>query len=200
MLKVGLTGGIGCGKTTVANLFAGWGVPIIDADVIAHDLVQPHQPALAKIQENWGDRMLNADGSLCRPCLRELVFSHPEEKQKLEAIMHPLIFQTMQTAIKQIDAQYCLLAIPLLFETQMTQLVDRILVVDCPVESQIRRVEKRDHLPLGQIQAIIASQVSREYRISHADDLIENTENNGKLAEQVKKLHNLYLSISNFQD
>lgn len=200
MLKVGLTGGIGCGKTTVAKLFEELGVPVIDADEISHHLVQVGQPALATIAKVFGAEMLNSDGSLNRSHLRNLVFSHPEDKAKLESILHPLIFQAIQTSVEMLDTQYCLICIPLLFETQMTQLVDRILVVDCPEETQILRVRQRDHLAREQIQAIIHSQVSREYRITHANELIENTESNDKLAEQVKKLHNLYLSISNCQD
>lgn len=200
MLKVGLTGGIGCGKTTVSELFAELGVAVIDADLIARRLVQPGQPALRQIVAMWGKDMLESDGSLNRSRLRERVFSQPETKQALEALLHPLIFQAMRTEMAVLNDPYCLLAIPLLFETQMTALADRILVIDCPTQLQIERVRRRDQLSTGQIEAIIASQVSREYRLAHADDLIENTASNDKLAEDVKKLHNLYLSFSNCQD
>lgn len=197
MLKIGLTGGIGCGKSTVADLFAQLAVPVIDADLIAHKLVEAGQPALAQIRQVFGPEILNPCGSLDRARLREIVFSNPEAKQKLEDILHPLIYRTVQAAIEELNAPYCLICIPLLFETNMAHLPDRILVIDCPPETQIERVEKRDHLSKNRIQSIIDSQVSRAYRISNADDLIDNSDTDDTLAVQVKKLHNLYLSISN---
>lgn len=196
MLKIGLTGGIGCGKTTVARLFAELGSPIIDADQIAHELVAKGQPALKQIDQQFDAGILNPDGSLNRSRLREIVFSDPAQKQKLESILHPLVYQAIQTELERLNAPYCIIAIPLLFETNMTHFVDRVLVVDCPVETQIARVRKRDQLSLERIQSIIDSQVSRDVRKSHADDLIDNSESDYRLAEQVKKLHNLYLSLS----
>jgi len=200
MLKVGLTGGIGCGKTTVALLFAQHGVPIIDADTIAHALVQQGQPTLAEITQIWGQVILKEDGTLDRARLRDLIFACPDAKHKLESLLHPLVFRDIQTAIENVTADYCLISIPLLFETSMTSLVDRVLVIDCPTETQIMRVKLRDQLSREQILAIIDTQVTRDFRTTHADDLIENTETNDRLAEQVKKLHNLYLSISHCQD
>lgn len=197
MLKIGLTGGIGCGKSTVARLFAHLGVPVIDADLIAHKLVEAGQPALAQIRQAFGPEILDPGGSLDRARLREIVFSNPEAKQKLEGILHPLIYRAIQAAIEELNTPYCLICIPLLFETNMAHLPDRILVIDCPPETQIERVEKRDHLSKNRIQSIIDSQVSRAYRIKHADDLIDNSDTDDTLAVQVKKLHNLYLSISN---
>ena len=197
MLKVGLTGGIGCGKSTVANIFAQLNIPIVDADLIAHRLVEKGQPALTQIQQEFGTAILNQEGSMDRKKLREIVFSEPEKKQKLESILHPLIYQAMQTQLDQLNAPYCIICIPLLFETGMTSFVDRVLVIDCPVEIQIDRVRSRDNLQLERIQSIIDSQVSRIFRMTHADDLIDNSETGAKLAEQVKRLHNLYLSISN---
>jgi dephospho-CoA kinase len=196
MLKIGLTGGIGCGKTTVARLFAELGGPVIDADQIAHQLVAKGQPALAQIARQFGADILDADGSLNRSRLREIVFSDPAQKQKLESILHPLVYQSIQAELERLSAPYCIIAIPLLFETNMAHFVDRVLVVDCPVEIQIARVRKRDQLTLERIQSIIDSQVSRDFRKSHADDLIDNSESDYRLAEQVKKLHNLYLSLS----
>ncbi|MFZ2451543.1 MAG: dephospho-CoA kinase [Methylovulum miyakonense] len=200
MLKIGLTGGIGCGKSTVANLFSQLDVPIIDADIISRNLVQPGQPALAAIRQVFGERILNIDGSLDRSHLRDIIFADAEAKQKLESILHPLVYQAILAAVGQTISRYCVICIPLLFETKMTRLADRILVIDCPTETQVMRVRQRDHLSDGQIQAIIGSQVPRDFRIANANDLIENTGTNDKLAEQVKKLHNLYLSISNCQD
>ncbi len=196
MLKIGLTGGIGSGKTTVANLFAAYQVPIIDADLIAHSLVAKGLPALAQITQAFGVSILNPDGTLDRKKLGQLIFASPEDKRTLEAILHPQIYHTLQHEVAQLNAPYCLLCIPLLFETNMTACVDRIVVVDCAVDTQLKRVKARDQLPESTIQAIINSQVSRALRLAAADDVIDNSETGGKLAEQVKRLHNLYLSIS----
>ncbi len=200
MLKIGLTGGIGCGKTTVAKVFAQLNIPVIDADEIAHQLVANGQPALDQIQQEFGTDILNPDGSLNRKKLSELIFSDPKQKQKLESILHPLVYQTIQAELEQLNAPYCIICIPLLFETDMVHFVDRVLVVDCPVEMQIERVKNRDHLTIERIQSIIDNQVSRELRKEKADDLIDNSVTNYRLAEQVKKLHNLYLSLSDHQD
>jgi dephospho-CoA kinase len=196
MLKVGLTGGIGCGKTTVSNLFAGLGVPVLDADQIARELTEKGQPALEQIREAFGEQILNQDGSLNRVQLKRTIFADTQQKQKLEAILHPLIFAALTARINQLNAPYCILSIPLLFETKLEPIVDRVLVVDCPVEQQIDRVSKRDKLDIKVIQAIIHSQISRDYRLKHADDLLDNSQADNTLAEQVKKLHNLYLSLS----
>jgi len=196
MLRVGLTGGIGCGKTTVSNLFAGFGVPILDADQVARELTEKGQPALDRIREAFGGQILNADGSLNRLQLKRIIFADAEQKRKLEAMLHPLIWAALNAKSAQLAAPYCILSIPLLFETKMEAIVDRILVVDCPVELQIERVSQRDRLAIETIRAIIDSQVHRDYRLAHADDLLDNSQTDNTLAEQVKKLHNLYLSIS----
>ncbi|MDO9423483.1 MAG: dephospho-CoA kinase [Methylobacter sp.] len=200
MLKVGLTGGIGSGKSTVARIFSELNVPVLDADEIAHRLVEKGQPALAQIRQEFGPAILNPDGSLNRKNLRELVFSDLEQKQKLESILHPLIYKTLQAELEQLIAPYCIISIPLLFETGMAHLVGRILVIDCPVETQIERVKTRDRLTVARIQSIIDNQVSRAFRKAKADDLIDNSNADYRLAEQVKKLHNLYLSLSAYQD
>ncbi|MGZ5015331.1 MAG: dephospho-CoA kinase [Methylobacter sp.] len=200
MLKVGLTGGIGCGKSTVARIFADLDVPVLDADQVAHRLVEKGQPALTQIQQVFGAAILNPDGSLNRNRLREIVFSDIEQKKKLESILHPLVYKTLQTELEQLDDPYCIISIPLLFETAMTHFVDRILVIDCPVETQIERVRSRDNLSVERIQSIIDNQVSRAFRKTKADDLIDNSTNDYRLAEQVKKLHNLYISLSACRD
>ncbi|MEI7995645.1 MAG: dephospho-CoA kinase [Methylococcaceae bacterium] len=200
MLKIGLTGGIGCGKSTVAEIFGQFRTPVIDADEIAHRLVAVGQPALAQIQQKFGADALNPDGSLNRGLLRELIFSDDKQKQKLEAILHPLVYQSIQTEVAQLDAPYCIICIPLLFETNMAHLVDRVLVVDCSIETQIERLQKRDNMTVERIRSIIDSQVSRDFRKAHANDLIDNSETNDRLAEAVKKLHNFYLSLSTCQD
>jgi dephospho-CoA kinase len=196
VLKIGLTGGIGCGKSTVAQLFANYHVPLIDADDIAHQVVAIGQPALQTIQQTFGEQSLNADGSLNRDFIRELVFTQPEKKQQLEAIIHPLVYQTIAEQVVLLNAPYCLISVPLLFETQKAAAVNRVLVIDCPVETQIKRVMARDKLTVERVQSIINSQVTRDFRLSHADEIIDNSETVTKLAQQVEKLHNLYLSLS----
>jgi dephospho-CoA kinase len=196
MLIIGLTGGIGCGKTTVARLFAELAVPIIDADEISRQLVAKGQSALFEIQQVFGAGILNLDGTLNRKTLREIVFANPKQKHQLEAILHPRVYQAIEMQIKQLTAPYCIICIPLLFETNKTDAVTRILVIDCPEAIQMQRVKSRDDLPEEMIQSIIDSQVPRTVRLNRADDIIDNSGSDAGLAEQVKKLHNLYLSIS----
>ena len=201
MLKVGLTGGIGCGKSTITTLFKDLNVPVIDADEISHDLVKPGNPTLDLIKNIFGSHVINPiDGSLNRKYLREIIFSDMHAKQQLENILHPLIYQTIKVKLAQLINPYTIVSIPLLLETGMTDLVDRILVIDCSVECQIKRVKKRDNIDASIIQSIIDSQVSRSARVLKADDLIDNSGSIDKLAEQVKKLHNLYILISHYQD
>ncbi len=195
MLKIGLTGGIGCGKSTVAALFHNYGIPVIDADVIAHQLTQPGQPALADIAQVFGNHVMNSDGSLHRGQVRELIFSDAEKKQQLESILHPLIFAQMQTQIALLTAPYCLVCIPLLIEKHKTAFVDRVLVVDCSTSLQLERVKMRDNLTTLQIEAIIAAQASRAERLQAADDIIDNSNSAVQLAQQVKTLHNSYLNL-----
>jgi len=199
-LKIGLTGGIACGKSTVAKIFIELGAPVIDADDIAHRLVERGRPALAAIQQEYGNEILNPNGSLNRDRLREIVFSDARQKQKLESILHPLVYKTIQLELEQLNSPYCIIVVPLLFETGMAHFVDRILVVDCSVEIQVERVGRRDNLSTERIQSIVNSQVSRAFRIANADDLIENSEMDDRLAERIKKLHNLYLSLSDCRD
>ena len=200
MLKIGLTGGIGSGKSTVSKIFQQINIPVIDADKIAHQLVAVGQPALAKIQQEYGSNILNPDGTLNRKQLKELIFSDDLQKQKLEAILHPLIYQAIQKQINALNTPYCIICIPLLFEADMTNLVDRILVIDCPVEVQIKRLLKRDNMTIERIQSIIDSQVSRAFRKSMANDLLDNTLSNESLAQQIKKLHNRYNLLSNYPE
>ena len=201
MLKIGLTGGICCGKSTVSRIFETLNIPVIDADEIAHQLVAIDQPALAELQRLFSSNILNKDGSLNRSMLRELIFSDPKKKQLLENLLHPLIYEALNEAIKQIkNTPYCIICVPLLLETNMTHLVDRILVVDCSVETQIMRLQKRDNMSLKSIQSIIDNQVTRTFRRAKADDLIDNSENNNRLAEHIKTLHNFYHSLSTRQD
>jgi len=196
MLKIGLTGGIGSGKSTITALFSNYNIPIIDADIIAHQLVAPGQPALNLLQQAFGAAILNSDGSLNRKQLRDIIFSDADKKAQLESIMHPLIFQQMQAEYQQQNSPYSILCIPLLIETKMTSFVDHILVVDCDVETQIERVKQRDQLSTERILSIIASQIDRKTRLSYANDIIDNSKSTTQLAEQVKKLHNQYLLLN----
>ncbi|HUL12127.1 MAG TPA: dephospho-CoA kinase [Methylococcaceae bacterium] len=195
MLKIGLTGGLGCGKTTVANLFAAKGVPVLDADQIARELVEPGQPALAAIVREFGEEFLEA-GQLNRVRLREVVFQCPERKRQLESILHPMVFDAMQRQLATLRSDYCILCIPLLLETKQQAFVDRILVVDCPVELQYERVKNRDGLEMTEIGRIIQSQVSRQERLAAATEVIENSGHMEQLVEQVEKLHRMYRTLA----
>ena len=194
MLKIGLTGGIGCGKTTAANLFIELGIPVIDADVIAHTLVNKGQPALGQIEKTFGSTIINENGALNRKKLGEIVLSNPHKKKQLESILHPLVYDELQRQLELLDAPYAILCIPLLLETNMQHLVDRVLVIDCPVAVQFERIKRRDQLTDERIYSIIDAQVSRQHRLLSANDVIFNSGSASKLAEQIKKLHNLYIS------
>ncbi|MCK9605306.1 MAG: dephospho-CoA kinase [Methylomonas sp.] len=196
MLKVGLTGGIGSGKSTVCRLFSDLNVPIIDTDVIARQLVEPGQPALSQLVAAFGATIIHQDGSLNRAMLRQLVFSDAQHKQQLDAIMHPLIFKELDVQVTRLQAIYCILVIPLLVETHNNYALHRVLLVDCPEQVQIQRVVNRDEISQKQAMAIIAAQASRRQRLALADDVIDNTATPEHLAEQVKRLHNSYLLLA----
>ena len=199
MVVIGLTGGIGCGKTQVSNLFSNYDVPIIDADIISRELVQPQKPALQQIQHYFGKNIINSDGHLNRIALKERIFSDPQQKQQLEAILHPLIFQTIQQRLQKLKNTYIILSIPLLLESQQNYPIQRILVIDCPIEIQIQRVKNRDNLSDKYIQSIIDSQIDRQQRLKLCDDIIDNSTDFVTLAKQVETLHHLYLSLANTQ-
>lgn len=196
MLRIGLTGGIGSGKSTVANLFAARGVPVIDADVIARELVEPGQPALADIVAAFGADMLDAQGRLDRARLRALVFDDPSQRKRLEAILHPRIHAAMTARSQAQSAPYVLLVIPLLFEANQLDLVDRVLVVDAPTETQRARVSARDHLPPALIDSMLAAQWDRQQRLERADDVIDNSGDAAALERQVEALHRRYLVLA----
>jgi len=193
MYKVGLTGGIGCGKSTVTDLFKQHAIPIIDADVISHALVAPGQKALSQISTAFGLDMVTPDGSLNRALLRECIFQDAEKKRQLESIMHPLVYAEINFQLSQLSSPYAIISIPLLIETKMQSLVDYILVIDCPREMQINRVKSRDNLNDSQIIAIINNQVSRTERLAHANSIIDNTKDISHLSEQINSLHDQFL-------
>ncbi len=196
MLKIGLTGGIGSGKSTVARLFEHRGVPVIDADRIARELVEPGRPALQAIREIFGPEVIEPCGRLDRAKLRSKVFSDPEAKLALETLLHPQIFAEMARRAELCQTPYCILAIPLLVETGARDRVDRVLVVDCPKALQIERIKRRDRLPEDLILKILASQAPRKERLEVADEVIDNTGDLNDLERQVEELHRFYLRLS----
>ncbi len=195
-LVVGLTGGIGSGKSTVADFFQALDVPVIDADAIAHALVDPGQPALAEIVAAFGESCIDASGRLDRAWLRERVFSDSTRRHRLEAILHPKIRMEIRELIKGVAGPYCVVVIPLLLETEQQDLVDRVLVVDCTQDHQLDRASARDGRTRGEILAIMAIQAPRESRLAIADDIIRNNGSLDELRLQVLLQHERYLEIA----
>ena len=195
-LVIGLTGGIGSGKSAASAIFSRLGAPVIDADRIAHALVAPGEPALAEIAATFGEDILGSDSELDRDALRRRVFADSGERRRLEAILHPRIRRRIQDFIRDTRHPYCVVVIPLLLETQQSDLVDRVLVIDIPPETQISRVSDRDGLGREEIQAIIDVQAARETRLAAADDIIDNTGELDALESQVRSLHARYLEIA----
>ena len=196
MLKIGLTGGIASGKSTVCDLFSQHNIPIIDADVIAKELVEPNQAALKEIVALFGDDILLNNGTLDRKQLRQLIFSDPEAKRQLEDILHPRIRQQLIQQSSRLSAPYCILVIPLLLEANMLDLVDRVIVVDTDETQQIKRICQRDNISSIDAQAIISSQATIKQRLAIADDIISNNTSIESLALLVDKLHKKYSSMS----
>lgn len=196
MLKIGLTGGMGCGKTVVANLFKRYGIEIIDADEVARLLVEPGKAGLKGIVDRFGTNVLDARGHLNRAALGAIVFDSPEQRKKLEAILHPLIYRHIETEMAGFRGPYCLACVPLLLETGRRALFHRVLVVDSPVELQYARVRTRNNLDDRRIARILECQVSREERLCAADEVISNDRDAGWLDKQIEKFHNFYLDLS----
>jgi len=198
MLKVGLTGGIGSGKTAVSDRFAELGAPVIDTDVLAREVVEPGEPALEKLVEAFGREILDGDGALDRGRLRRIAFSDPENKRRLESIVHPAIRQRLAARLKELEKQefpYCIIVVPLLVETNFQELVDRVLAVEAPRERRIQWVMKRNGLSRKEVEAFMDSQASTEERRHVAHDIIENNGTLEELLEHVDRLHAKYLVI-----
>lgn len=195
-LIIGLTGGISSGKTTVADLFKQhFDIDLVDADIIARQVVEPQSDGLKAIEQHFGSSVIAKDGTLDRAKLREHIFSSEQEKQWLNSLLHPLIRQQMQQEIKRVRSPYALLVVPLLIENQLQSMVDRILVIDVQTQTQIQRTMQRDHVSEQQVRSILASQISRDERLSHADDVIDNSYSNDELFPQITKLHQKYLAM-----
>ncbi len=196
MLLIGLTGGIGSGKSSVCKIFRELGVPIIDSDIIARELVEPGSKVLLKVASLFGDQVIQQDGSLDRAQVRDLIFHDEVKRSQLEALLHPLIREAMQRQIDALDSAYVILAIPLLLEKGWQQQLDRVLVVDCSEAQQLRRASSRDGSATETIERIIASQIQRNARLAAADDIIDNSGSLDSLHRQVKALHQRYLQIA----
>lgn len=193
---VALTGGIGSGKSTVADEFAHLGVTVIDADIIARQVVKPGTPALLAIAERFGPQMINDDGCLNRRRLRERIFAHSEDKAWLNALLHPLIQQETRRQMQASTSPYLLWVVPLLVENRLTDKADRVLVVDVPKETQIERTMRRDGVSREHAEHILAAQATREQRLAAADDVIENMGSADAVASHVARLHEKYLMLA----
>ncbi|WP_111412722.1 dephospho-CoA kinase [Billgrantia lactosivorans] len=196
---VGVTGGIASGKSTVARAFAALGVPWVDADDVAREVVEPGEPALAEIAARFGQRVLQADGRLDRRALREIVFAEPSERLWLESVTHPRIRRRIVAHLERLQnagAPYVLLVSPLLFESGQSEMVDRCLVIDVPEPLQLARTAARDDVDEQQARAILAAQMSRSERLARADDVIDNSASEAELAAQVAELDRRYRKMA----
>lgn len=196
MLRVGLTGGIASGKTTVCNIFSELGVPVIDADQIAHQLVRKGKPVLKQITEKFGNIIIDANGELDRDAIRDIIFNDKNARKILENILHPLIYNEIEKQVSELNAPYCIICIPLLVETCSENKVDRILVIDVPESTQMKRAVLRDDKNTRDVKKIINSQASRDQRLQAADDIIVNDSDISKLRDQISKLNKKYNKLS----
>ncbi len=194
---VGLTGGIGCGKSSAAKIFAEHGAAVIDTDEIAHRLTAPGEPGLLAVKQAFGEAFLLPDGGLDRARMRRLVFSDRRAKARLEAILHPLIKERVKEALAACQAPYALVVVPLLLETgSYRELIRRVLVVDCEEAQQIERTVARSGLARDEVRAIMAHQISRGERLRQADDVLSNSGKTAELQRQVALLHDEYLRLA----
>jgi dephospho-CoA kinase len=194
-LRIGLTGGIASGKSTVADMFAELGAIVIDTDVIAREVVMPGQPALSEIRDAFGDEVIHEDGTLDRAALRQLIFSDDALRLKLEAIVHPKIGQETVRQATEANGPYQIIVVPLLTESSLIQFVDRVVVVDCDQDTQMSRLLARDTESNAQALRILAAQASREERLAIADDVIRNGGDLESTSAQVATLHHGYLAL-----
>jgi dephospho-CoA kinase len=193
---VGITGGIGSGKTTVTDLFAKYAIEVIDADVIAREVVEPGTPALKAIINKFGQSVLDESDSLDRAKLRSLVFNDIEVKNWLNQLLHPAIRRQMLLQTQQAKSDYCLLSVPLLVENKLNEQVDRVVIVDVDEPTQLQRTLLRDKTNEKQIRAIMSAQATRQQRLEVADDVIDNNGGTDALFKQVIQLHQYYLQLA----
>lgn len=192
---LGLTGGIGSGKSAAASHFSALGVHLVDADEAARWVVEPGRPALAQIREHFGEDVLLADGTLDRSALRQKVFQDAEQRRWLEALLHPLIRQEIQQYLSQARSSYAILVSPLLIESGQYRNTQRVLVIDAPLELQLQRTMQRDQTDEAQVRAILKVQADREERLRHADDVLLNDRDPAWLRAEVERLHDFYLTL-----
>lgn len=197
MFVVGLTGGIGCGKSAVSERLAEKTIPIIDADVVAREVVAPGEPALDAIGKRFGEAVLLEDGCLNRPKLREIVFADEKQRVWLEQLLHPIIRDRILAKLENLESLYAVLASPLLLETDQHLLVNHVVVVDAPEERQIERTAARDNTSEDQVRAIIAAQMPREERLERADTVFDNSGDQSKLDANVASLHQALVALAN---
>jgi dephospho-CoA kinase len=197
--RIGLTGGIASGKSTVANLFAALGITIVDTDLLAREVVAPGSALLPRIAGHFGAQVLQKDGSLDRAALRSRVFENPAERQWLERLTHPAIRELTDKRCESATSDYVIVAIPLLVETAGAERFDRVLVVDCSPEIQLARLQARDGTTRAEAQRMLAAQATREQRLAVADDVVTNDGDLAALREQVEKLHRQYLKLASAQ-
>ena len=191
---IGLTGGIGSGKTAVSDTFKSLGIDIVDADVSSRRVVEKGQPALDDIQAHFGDGILDSENNLDRAKLREIIFKNPQERVWLEKLLHPKIAEHIKDQLESSNSPYCILVSPLLLETEQKSYCSFVLVVDVPEESQVARTAKRDGVSEEQVKNIISAQIDREKRLEQADEIIINDGSMEELKEKVMVLHTKYLS------
>jgi dephospho-CoA kinase len=194
--RVGLTGGIASGKSTVAELFADLGIPVIDTDVIAKDLAQPGMPALAEIRERFGDKVIDSSGKLDRGAMRGIIFVNDDARHDLEAILHPRIGAEVLRQSDLANGPYQIIVIPLLVKSSLMQHLDRVLVVDCSEDEQVRRLMRRDKETAAQAKRILAAQSSRDERLAIADDVIRNDTSMRQLSDAVRELDQTYRHLA----
>ena len=192
---LGLTGGIGSGKSAAAQHFIDLGVHLVDADNAARWVVEPGRPALAKIVEHFGAQVLQTNGELDRSALRRLIFQDPAQRRWLEKLLHPLIGQEIISYLARAESPYAILVSPLLVESGQYKMTQRVLVIDAPEQLQIQRTMQRDSTGEEQVQAILKAQASREQRLSHADDVLINDRDPAWLKSEVERLHHFYLTL-----
>lgn len=195
-LRIGMTGGIGSGKSTAAALFKALDVPVLDADELTRELTEPGQPALETIRQTFGTAVIDADGRLSRRALRERVFTDDNQRRQLEAILHPLVYAELNRRTGALKTAYTIWVVPLLLETGASDKVDRVLVIDCPEELQLQRASQRDEQDKEAIRRIMAQQISRQQRLEQADDILVNDADSVSLEQQIQHLHKRYLKLA----